>query len=350
MTTENQDAPEVVEKTAEQIAADDAAEQAAANAAFAKTATGDEPSAGAKTDDAPVKTAEEIEAENKAAEEARQQQVYEEWLQGVPPSVRESLAAIPSLQTRVRGVEGHIGGLTSQTKALREAMTAAKTAATNAGADAPTDEQVKAAVGNLQKWNQVKEDFPEWFEAMEERLSIVHGKPSAPINLDEVRSKLRTEVKAEVKAEVIDEVQIELLDTARPGWGETLNKPEFRDFVLAGGPSAEDYAAMKALEETNPAKAKEIQDGYAQTHPDWWKDKGQYFFSSKAKDAIKLLDGFTAATNKHQAPVDAPVKQDNRARLAAAVAPTRATSAPVKRETQTEEEAAAASFKRIRSG
>lgn len=316
--------------------ADVAAEQAAAQAAFSQT-RGSEPEPAGTVD--PEKSAAEIEADARAAEQERAKQAAEEWLKGVPESVRESLSAISGVTGRLRNIEGHIGGLTSQTKELRTAMMAAKAATTAAGKDSPTDSQVDAASGSHEKWDQMREDFPEWWEAMEQRLSTVKGSPV--VDLDAVRNQVREEISSEM--------QVDFLDTHRPDWRETLNRSEFRDYVLDGGPTLERYQQMKTLETTDPAAAKAMEAEFAQAHPEWWESKGRAFFSPKAKDAVRLLDGFTA-TNKQDAPANQPARQDAKTRLESAVSPTKGSSSAQRREPLTEQEAAVAAWKRVRGG
>lgn len=335
MTTEAIEGQQTEEQNA-------AAEQAAATAAFSQT-RGETPEPEAKdttTKDAPVQTAEELAADQKAADEASAKEAEQKWLEGVPVSVRESLTAISGVAGRLRNVEGHIGGLTHQTKELKAALTAAQKSTEAAGGETPTDAQVAAATGDMTKWNAMKEDFPEWWEAMEQRLQNVKGGGQV-VDLDAVRKQVREEVTSEL--------QVDFLDTHRDGWLDTLSKPEFKDYVLDGGPSAERFEEMKALDKTDRAKADALFKEVQQELPDWWKSKGRAFFSDKAKDAIKLLDGFDA-TSKKDTPADVPARNDNKSRLEAAVAPTRATSGVVRREPETEQDAAAAAFKRVRGG
>lgn len=319
---------------------DAAAEQAAAQAAFSQARTGETPAEVIEQTEAPAKTAAEIEADEKAESEAQEKEAEQRWLEGAPKSVRESLTAISGVTGRLRNIEGHIGGLKHVTNELRTAMTSAKAEVTAAGGEAPTDTQVAAAKGDMTKWNAMKEDFPEWWEAMEQRLQNVKGGGQV-VDLDAVRNQVR--------AEVASEMQVDFLDTHRDGWQETLNKQEFKDYVLDGGPSAERFEEMKALDKTDRVKADALFKEVQQEFPDWWKAKGRAFFSEKAKDAIKLLDGFEA-TSKTQTPADVPARNDNKARLEAAVAPTKANSRIQSRETITEEEAAKAAFNRVRTG
>lgn len=290
MTTETSEAQTEV--------ANAAAEQAAAEAAFGQT-RGVEPTAPTQTE-APEQSAEEVEAKAKEEEQQDAQAQYEEWLKGVPAPVRESLSAISGVTGRLRNIEGHIGGLTSQQKEIRAALTAAK-AAENAGDEAPSDTQIAAASGSSEKWNQMKDDFPEWAEAMEERLANVRGSGQPQID----RGALKAELKAEIAIESVEE--------AHEGWEVTVKTPEFSTWF-----------------NSQPEETQVLAD------------------STRARDAIRLLDRYAASKSNDPA-AGSPPKQDPKARLEAAVAPTRAQSVP-RRDTQTEQEAADAAWKRVRGG
>ena len=170
-----------VEQTEEQRAAAEAAdaqaEAAAAEAAFGQ-ARGAEPATKmAARGEQEARTAEEIAADTKAEQEANAQaakDAEEAWFRQAPASVRESLEAISGMTGRLRRVEGHIGGLTTAQRELRAAVDAARQQTQRAGGAAPTDAEI-AAANTSAKWKQMKEDFPDWAEAMEERLTAMSG-------------------------------------------------------------------------------------------------------------------------------------------------------------------------------
>lgn len=286
MTTE---APVVADPAVEA-----AAEQAAAETAFSTT-LGVEP----VVVEAPVKTDAEIAAdiEAEAAEQARAAE--EAWLQGVPAGLRESIVGLPG---RLRNLDGHIGGLTSQAKELRATIAAAQAAAKAVG-DSPTDSQMAAATQSSEKWDQIKEDFPDWAEAMEERLSKVRGGSSAaPVDV------------AALKAELRQEIALDSVEEAHAGWNATVATPEFSTWF-----------------NSQPDDIKALAN------------------SDRARDAIKMLDAFALASKPNNAPADPPVRQDPKARLEAAIGPKTAPTV-LRRVPESEEDAAAAAFRRIRGG
>ena len=314
MTTETQATQETNETVAaEQAAAEETAANAAAAAAFSATRgepPKEEPKAEEKAEAAPVKTEAELKAEKEAQEKAaaaEKKAAEERWLKDAPEAVRESLSTIAAVQGRLRNIEGHIGGLTSVTKELKAAITAARTAAADKGADAPTDAQVAAATQSTAKWKQMQEDFPEWAAAMEEKLAGMKG---GTVDTGAITKGVVDQVGPMLKEAEVRARNFARVDIAHEGWEDTVKTPEFSTWLKS---QPEDVQALAA--------------------------------SDHARDAIKLLDGFKAS----KSPAQSPAKEDPKARLEAAVAPTKAT-AVTKPEPMTEEQAAAAAFKRIRTG
>lgn len=287
-------------------AANEAAEQAAANAAFAATR-------GVEATPVVEKSAEEVEAERQAQAEADSKAMEVQWLEGVPQSVRERLERIPKLESTAN----QIGTYARRLKAAEdriEAMTLAATdaakAATNAGDDAPTSAQISAASSNSEKWKQIKEDFPEWAEAMDERLSGMRG---GSVDVESITKQVQDSFTPTLTEMREESRQMARIDAAHDGWEDTVKTPEFTDWFKA---QPEELQALS--------------------------------LSTKAKDAIALLDAFKEANPSSVAAPPAS-RNDPKARLAAAVTPTKASAVPV-RENITEEEAAAAAFKRVRGG
>lgn len=208
----------------------------------------------------------------------------------VPNPVDTRLAAYDA---RMRKMEGHIGGLNSK---LTDALAAAK-AATAAGSQAPTSEQITAAPVGSPKWKQLKEDFPEWGEGVEELFAgqaaeIATIKKSIPASVDvegmqaRIAAAEQKAAAAEEKAAAAEEKA--LVRTVHRDFVQVVNSSEFRTWMAQQPPE-------------NQALAE----------------------SASADDAIKLIDSF----KEHQATaVQAAARvQKQNSRLAAA-APVKGTS------------------------
>lgn len=234
---------------------------------------------------------------NQTAPEAAAPVATDDPYAGLHPSIKAKLEASDALVQRLRNVEGHIGGLTSENKRITAELAAAKAAA-EAVRSAPTQAQVAQAKVSTEKWDQLKADFPEWSEAIEERLGN-----SAQPDLEGLRNSIREEltpqltqqISAQLKAEIAAETEGRLVNVAHRGWKDLVKTDEFTSW----------YSAQ----------------------PDHVKALGA---SPTAEDAIALLDHYKAHTAA--APDVAQIRDTRRQRLqeAASVARGTGSQAPVK--------------------
>jgi hypothetical protein len=217
--------------------------------------------------------------------------------EGLHPAIRKQLEDQALMLERLRKTEGHIGGLTSELKRTRDELAAAKAAATQVR-EAPTAAVVAAAQKNTEKWDQLKTDFPEWAEALEERL----GNTAQP-DIEGLRSRIHEDLTAqlapkirqELKDEIAAETEGRLVGIAHRGWRNTVNTPEFATWLKGQGTDVQTLAD-----------------------------------SSVAEDAIELLDRFQSHTGAQ--PNAQRIAESRKARLAeaATVARGAGTTDPVK--------------------
>jgi hypothetical protein len=216
---------------------------------------------------------------------------------GLHPTIRAKLESQDLLAERLRKAEGHIGGLSSENKRINAELAAAKAAA-EAVRSAPSQTQVANAQRSTEKWDQLKQDFPEWADALEERLG---GNAQPDLEAlrnqirDELTPQLTSDISARLKADIAAETEGRLVNVAHRGWKDTVKTPDFQTW-------------------------------YGQ-QPDHVKALGA---SPTAEDAITLLDHFKAQTaNKPDA---AAIKASRQQRMqeAATVARGTASMAPVK--------------------
>jgi len=180
---------------------------------------------------------------------------------GLHPAVVQRLRGLDGLEQRLRKSEGTIGNLNSQLTGLKDENSRMKTALEQrastaaAGGSAPTAAAVTAAGKNSEKWAALKEEFPEWAEAVEERLA---GQPSqAPVDLDSLRTQIRDELTGELTGRITADVQAatedRLVNVAHRGWKDLVKTQQFADWMkaqpsevqaLGASPVAEDAIAL----------------------------------------------------------------------------------------------------------
>lgn len=145
----------------------------------------------------------------------------EDPLAGLPPALIEKLdgingklSALDSIEDRLKQSEKRIGGITNH---LHEAKKQAE--------KAPTEAELKEASKSAEKWQELKDDFPEWAEAVEGKLAAASAelKESIP-DVSDLRESLNGVVRSE-------DLEVRLVNFAHPGWQETVNSSEYKEWL-----------------------------------------------------------------------------------------------------------------------
>ena len=334
MTTEVEEASQAAEN---QAAADEAA---AAEASFSRTMGGEPP---VEKQPEPAKTPEGVKPQEK--EPIQQAKVQGDGFD-------------PRLEQRLKSLEGRIGKVLNFVDQATKATQAS-------GAATPTQTQIAAATQDPKKWNELKKDFQEWGDAIDERLAIEREsilKSIPKVDLDGIRREFAESSQASA-SELRQKIA---LDLAHEEWEETIKRPEFVEFAYSGGPTADEQSAFLNMRDgvrnelgqfdapPQPEKADQFFNSFALKYPQWWAERGAFLASPHAKDAKKLLDKYVEHTNQTQVNAEAAAqaaeaKKRNESRLEAAVQP-QGVPRGTRPESMTEEEAAAASFRKVRGG
>lgn len=149
-----------------------------------------------------------------------------------PDPIKDLVARMEKFEASQSKLAGHIGDLTRSREEIRQFMAASKEAAKNVS-DAPSDEQVKDAMGNPKSWDALKEDFPEWVAATEEFLNQRLGavKPSVDqVTLDKAVEQRVASLSAEMRQEAIDSHLDAIVDG---DWEKTVGEPAFSQWLSA---------------------------------------------------------------------------------------------------------------------
>lgn len=198
-------------------------------------------------------------------------------LAGLPEEVKLALSKITQLEQANAQLLHHVKTAEGRVAAIQREFQQGRQAATSVDA-APSQGQMAAAAKNPEKWEQLKQDFPEWAGAMEEyvgsKLSGMQSGVQATQVVDYVQQQLAAE-RASMKT-AIEEARVE---GRYEDWRDTVNTPEFAQWFAI---------------QSNEVKA--LAD------------------SSAARDAIKMLDMF----HNLKAKPATEIKQERGARLAAA--------------------------------
>ncbi|HLA87836.1 MAG TPA: hypothetical protein VJL10_07435 [Anaerolineales bacterium] len=152
------------------------------------------------------------------------------------------------IDKQIRNINGKFGGLNSQ---LQSIMASAKTVATAQGGSSPTHAQVKEAVQSNTKFEALKEEFPEYAEALTEQIG----------NLKTEMSGKTSEVKSEDFKTVQTEIESfkdMLVETRHRKWKDTVQTSEFAEWF-----ASQDDDTKNLAQSTNPLDAIDLLDKYA---------------------------------------------------------------------------------------
>lgn len=247
----------------------------------ARGGAGDEP-AQAPLDAAPQ--AEEAAPQDAQVEpqDAQQAQAPVDPLAGLPEEVRAALAKIPQLEQANAQLLHHVRTAEGRVAAMQREFQQARQAATQvAPQDAPSQGQMAAAAKNPEKWEQLKQDFPEWASAMEEYVTAKLGsvKPAAPGLDPQAVADLVQQRVAQSEAKLNAAIEEARIEGKYENWRDVVKTNDFTQWFLA-----------------QPAEVRVLAD------------------STAARDAIRMLDLFHATKTRSAS----DIRQERGARLAAA--------------------------------
>jgi len=202
-------------------------------------------------------------------------------LASLPEAVRAKLAQIDQLAEANAQLLHHVKTAEGRVAAMQREFQQARTAQQNvAPQEAPSQGQIVTAAKNPEKWEQLKQDFPEWAGAMEEYVASQLGSVQSRQGVDpnQIAAYVQQEVDR-TKAEMSRAIEEARIDGKYENWKDTVNTLEFTQWFTVQAPE------VRALAD-----------------------------SSAARDALRMLDLFHE-TKKRSA---SDIKQERGARLAAA--------------------------------
>ncbi len=204
-------------------------------------------------------------------------------LSGIPREFLDTMAGlqetVEQLKTRLRGAEGHIGGIKSALKSAKDAAAASR----EAGHDAPTDAQIQAAqAGGSRAMAALKEKYPEFavdLEAVlaEERAALrSDAQPAQTSGTQEQRESFSADDIAKAKRDAY-------IEAHHAGWEGLIGTPQFVGWYRR---QAADVQALG--QDPDPAAGVRLIDAY----------KREYGGGNQAAgNRLDAFEGLAAASN-----------------------------------------------------
>ena len=193
---------------------------------------------------------EEQQAEPEAAPEA------DPW-EGVPAALKQTLealqskvSAIDTIGNEVKQWSGRVGAIQRELQLQRNAAAqAAKTVS-----EAPTKQQMAEAAQDDEAWSELKDEFPEWADALEKRTGKLENKFS-----EQIESLRQQQPQAPDLIALRREYDQKLLTIKHPSWQQLVASPEYNEWL---NKQPQDVR-QKALESTDALECIEVLDQFA---------------------------------------------------------------------------------------
>lgn len=255
----------------------------------------------------------------------------DEW-DGVPEIIRSRFEKLTSELDRVNCIANAASG---QARKLQNQVSNQK-----APKPQPTSEQIRAAMTDKVKREELRIDWGNFAAAMDE------GDDGTAIAVGDAIDKLKIEFFEHTdKMQAAFEIQ-RSLDINHPGWQTTIEKEEFKNWLYTDGPNDTERATYErtfnyaqSLHGNSPSESKTLYaeantyyKGLLEKYPVWARERGNLYADESGTAAIELLDMYkkTTVVLKKQEDVDkAILLAENKKRLEANLSPTSAKNAKI---------------------
>lgn len=151
-------------------------------------------------------------------------------LEDLAQNVKQLTETIGGIDYRIKQTERRVGSLQNE---IQNQASAAKTAAAQVD-DSPSEEETKAALVDDEKWEKLKEEYPEWSDVMEaigDRYAVKDAAPPFQEALERERDKLQTDFDKKLSDQQLKN-EIRFVAFAHPDWEKIDNSDEFRDWLI----------------------------------------------------------------------------------------------------------------------
>lgn len=212
--------------------------------------------------DAPTSRPQEGLASESDQEVVQQADEGGEWA-GVSPVLRKTiedintrLGALDTIDRRLSSAEGRIG---SVQQAVFEQRQAAEEAARRVK-DAPTKEQIAQAAKSERAWEDLKDEFPEFSEALHDEItSMRQAAEELKQDLEALRAMQAGGGQQQNMAQLQREIDVKLVSVKHPGWQKTVQSEEFGQWL-----QGQDQAVQQTfLHATDPVECIAVLDAFA---------------------------------------------------------------------------------------
>lgn len=176
--------------------------------------------------------------------------------EGVPAALKQTLealqskvSAIDTIGNEVKQWSGRVGAIQRELQLQRNAAEQAAKAVS----EAPTKQQMAEAAQDDEAWSELKDEFPEWADALEKRTGKLEKKFS-----EQIESLRQQQPQAPDLSALRREYDQKLLTVKHPSWKQIVTSPEYNEWLNR---QPQDVR-QKALESTDALECIEVLDQF----------------------------------------------------------------------------------------
>jgi hypothetical protein len=156
---------------------------------------------------------------------------------GIPPALREQIEGISNRLNTLGTIEERLKQTERRIGSIQNEFHAAKQAASEEKDKAPSKEEMADASKSKEAWDELKDDFPEWAEAIESKLAANSAELSKKLPdmtelketlLKETLSRMQNQQGAFISNAALEE---RLLSFKHPDWKETVKGSEYQAWI-----------------------------------------------------------------------------------------------------------------------
>lgn len=189
----------------------------------------------------------------------------------LPQAVKDKLALVDQLLETTQQLKRHVGSAEGRVAAMQREMAEAKKAA-QAVDSAPSKAQIEAASASPEKWEAMKQDFPDWAEATEAMVSAklagLTPQQAQSMSSEDIDRLVQTKVE-EARRDAMKAIEEAKVEGKYENWKEDINSSDFQAWfakqtpetrALADSPYGRD--AIRILDlwtESKKAPVEEVQ-------------------------------------------------------------------------------------------
>ena len=176
--------------------------------------------------------------------------------EGVPAALKQTLEALQSKVSAIDTIDNEVKQWSGRLGAFQRELQLQRNAAEQAAKavnEAPTKQQMAEAAQDDEAWSELKDEFPEWADALEKRTGKLEKKFSEQIEILRQQQPQAPDLSA-----LRREYDQKLLTIKHPDWRELVASPEYQEWLN----KQPGDVRQKALESTDALECIEVLDRF----------------------------------------------------------------------------------------